>query len=108
MPNVEQARQGDIFFEVVETMPDSVKPKSDAILAHGEVTGHAHRVSNNLDNVDMFVDVDGQIYMKSKSNESIVITHEEHGAITLDPNTLYCVSRQREYDPVEQERIVAD
>ncbi len=43
-----QARQGDVFIERVETLPESVKPKAPdrgrVVLAYGEVTGHYHEV----------------------------------------------------------------
>ena len=43
-----QAHQGDVYIRAVKSIPASkaVDTKGDVILAHGEVTGHAHRIKN--------------------------------------------------------------
>jgi hypothetical protein len=53
---MKQFRQGDIFFQEVSKLPKNLLKKKDPIIAHGEVTGHSHRVSEdvNFDNVDMY------------------------------------------------------
>lgn len=104
-----QQRQGDLFFCESTIDSSKLKKKNDAILAHGEVTGHAHRVcSPDLSEVDMFVDDQGHIYLRS--DKDIVISHDEHGTITLPGGKEYCMTRQREYDAIsaEKERKVAD
>lgn len=104
-----QARQGDIFFKKVESPPKKGKKQLTNILAYGEVTGHTHKVvSPSISKCDSVVDENGDIYIKSKTE--IVVDHDEHGTITLEPNVWFCISRQREYDPLaaEKERQVAD
>ena len=110
MKNV-QARQGDIFFEVV-SKPDvsKMKRKTDDTLAYGEVTGHSHRVmSPPMSECDSYVDEKGDIYIMSKT-DTIVVGHDEHDQITMPPNNWICVTRQREYDPLSaaRERKVLD
>jgi hypothetical protein len=42
-------------------------------------------------------------------NEDIKVWHDEHNVITLPSNEWICVSRQKEYDPLEKaRRVVAD
>ena len=103
-----QARQGDIWFER-SSIPATAKQKkvdSKIVLAYGEATGHAHVVTN-FDEVDMFVDANGDIFLSSQ--KPITIEHNKHGTIVLDPGE-YNVTRQREYDAyaVSQERQVVD
>jgi len=105
-----QVRQGDILFEAVNNVPKGLKKLQTNVLAYGEVTGHAHKiVSPSTDQLDMFSDENGDIYVMSKGGE-VTVDHEEHGAITLPENTWLCVSRQREFDPLaaDKERRVAD
>ena len=106
-----QARQGDIFFKVVDQLPQRrMKKKSDNILAYGEVTGHSHQViSPAISEMEMQVDTNGDIYVLSE-HEDIKIGHDEHSVITLPKGKWICISRQKEYDPlaVEKERKVAD
>jgi len=107
---IKQARQGDLLFCEISDIPKSLPLKKDPILAYGEVTGHAHRVvAPNFDNVDMFVDTNGDILMYS-ATEDIVIDHEEHGKITLPAKKIYRMTRQREYDAAVEDlqRRVAD
>lgn len=106
-----QQRQGDIFFEKVSQKPTSknLKKKQDSVIAYGEVTGHAHRISSpSLADREQVVDENGDIYVYS-ATAPIEIEHEEHGAISLEAGSWWCVTRQREYDPQEaHERYVAD
>jgi len=111
MPNKKQARQGDVFFEVVTSLPkkDQLKRKNDPILAYGEVTGHSHKImSPPMSEVESYVDKSGDIFVKS--DQPITVGHDEHDTITLDPGQLYCITIQREYDPAaaEKERRVSD
>lgn len=107
MEKTGQYRQGDIFIQRVETIPFSeLQKKNDNVIAYGEVTGHSHRVSN-FNDVEMFTDKNGDLFVRS--DKEINIWHDEHSQIDLPPGE-YCISRQREYDPIaaERERRVAD
>ena len=105
-----QARQGDIFFQTVGNLPEKLKPHQNSILAYGEVTGHSHKiVSPSISEMESFVDESGDIYVRSMHCE-ITVGHDEHNTITLPQGEWICVSRQREYDPVaeDRQRKVAD
>lgn len=98
-----QCRQGDLLFTAAKCQSTHLTPRSDPILAHGEVTGHVHIIAEpSLDEIDMFVDEDGNIWMHS--DKEIVIEHDEHDPIRLPPGPEYCMTRQREYDPIKQDR----
>lgn len=105
-----QARQGDIFFEVVKGKPKGAKKHTSNILAYGEVTGHSHKImSPSISEMESYVDERGDIYVLSP-NKEIRITHDEHADIVLPMGEWICVSRQREYDPLaaDKERRVFD
>lgn len=105
-PKPFQARQGDLFFQEITELPKTkLTPKKDAVLAHGEATGHCHKVTD-LSKVEMFVDEEGHIFLQP--SQDTVIEHNEHGPITLAAGKSYCMTRQREFDPVEEQRRVAD
>jgi len=104
-----QARQGDVFFEMVKNLPKEARKSNSIgqiILAYGEATGHKHVVTNWKD-VDSFGDAQGNIYVSSETE--IVVEHDEHGKVVLDPG-IYKVGRQREYDAqaANEERRVID
>jgi len=108
-----QARQGDIFFEVVSSPPESAlnskKRHGTQVLAYGEVTGHTHAIDTPpISKCETLVDENGDIYVKSP--EEIVVSHDEHGTIMMPANEWICITHQREYDPLaaEKERRVAD
>lgn len=92
-------RQGDIFISAIASLPREAadRPLPHRVLAHGEVTGHSHRVA---DPAALFAG-DGCFYLEIFADQSRVV-HDEHGTITLDRG-FYRVWRQREYTP---ERIV--
>ena len=88
-------RHGDVLIIAHEgAIPVKVKREVEAILAHGEVTGHAHRVTAGA---HMFVEVDGQKWL-DVFNDEATVTHEEHHSITL-PRGRYRIVQQVEYSP---------
>lgn len=101
----QQARQGDVLL-VEAVKPDGkgkmIRAKGKRkVLAHGEVTGHAHALPATAP----VMELDGVVWVLPEVETPL--THEEHGTITLTPDTVFIVGRQVEYDP-EAERLVAD
>src|SRR5262245_28856985 len=98
-------RQGDVLLELVEDEGQKGTPiareNGRLILAHGEVTGHAHAVTT--EEAELF-SADDQTFLRMIERGELA--HEEHGTIQLDRG-LYRVTRQREYSP-EEIRNVAD
>lgn len=93
-------RQGDVLLVKVETLPNnSVEnaDKGDIILAHGEVTGHAHRIKTPVSKVKLW-DAGAERFLQVI--EKVALTHEEHSAINIDPG-IYRVAIQTEYTPEE-------
>ena len=102
-----------------------LRERGRVILAHGEVTGHAHRVTEigvNVPAAQFFEEPDGTRILLVDSPCQLV--HDEHGTITLDPAVptqvrqgdvflepvgigAWKVTRQREYFP-EKIRPVVD
>jgi hypothetical protein len=99
-----QARQGDIFFRSISKLPEkaNLNKKTDAILAYGEVTGHSHSVTTPISDCESYVDENGDIYIRS--DKEMNVGHDEHNTIILPANEWICVTRQREYSPLEAER----
>ena len=101
-------RQGDVLITRCGSIPATAKPcapreRGGYVLAEGEATGHAHAVAD--DEVDLFEDTDGTLYMRVKSNvDEATVTHQEHGHLTL-PRDTYKVTRQREYTPEAVRRV---
>lgn len=93
-----QVRQGDVLIEETTTrVPEKATPRARengrVVLAHGEVTGHAHAVADA--GVELY-DV-GDLALLEVDHLSEV-RHDEHGAVTLTPTT-HEVIRQSEYTP---------
>ena len=100
-----QARHGDVYLVKVEELPKNARAQptpepGQAILAYGEVTGHAHRIKDPtaklwLDGTNTYLTVD----------QVAQLTHEEHHTIILEPG-VYQVIHQVEYLPAEYRRVV--
>lgn len=128
-----QVRQGDVYIKRIPAIPANMEeiPREHGrvILAHGEVTGHAHAISEahvrhfrdtRLErNAERRASGDAATYrLRAGGPASLAFTylevmdnpatlrHEEHGPITLPPGC-YEVRRQREYTPAGM-RNVAD
>lgn len=103
------ARQGDVLIIAVNKIPTNAKPvareNGRLILAHGEITGHAH-VVDAPDAVFLATDLDEMADRFLKIESECQVVHDEHAPINLVPG-LYRVRRQREYSPAKI-RNVAD
>lgn len=116
-----QARQGDVIIERIAQLPPNAKEEKVSgriILAHGEVTGHAHAIAipqkgkrpARLFRVPGEPETIGYLEIAEALNalaeQDTVVKHDEHDPIPLAPG-VYRFRRQREYAP-EAPRIVAD
>lgn len=112
MTNRKPIRQGDVMLIPVSRIPKNTKPVAREggrlILAHGEITGHAHAITDERAELvtgeqaaeleAMFLLVDGP--------DPVALVHEEHGTIMVPPGK-HQVRRLREYAP-DQNRQVQD
>ena len=108
-----QFRQGDVFVQKIDNLPpDLVKAKESkerVVLQYGEVTGHAHAI-HNTKGVQALLERGAETTLVRgmeagrkgflKVLEQSNLTHEEHGAIVLEPGN-YQITRQRQYTPQE-------
>ena len=102
-------RQGDVLIIPVKLIPKSVEPvereSGRVVLAHGEVTGHAHAIKDKR--AALFRDPKlAAIFMHISGDEAVALEHDEHSTIAIPPGN-YQVVRQVEYSP-EAIRNVAD
>lgn len=108
-------RQGDVLIERISSLPRSLKPiareNGKVVLAHGEVTGHAHAIADpHVAHFDAPAErtndgLAGVTYLEVREAVA-ALKHEEHSTIPLEPG-IYRITRQREYSP-EALRNVAD
>ena len=114
-PITKCARQGDVLLlRRDDTIPANAaelpREQGDVILAHGEVTGHAHRIS---DPGVCLLRAEGVAFDLLRVSEGVIakLTHEEHATITVGPG-VYERRLQREYqwnaEAAEMSRAVAD
>ncbi len=102
-------RQGDVLIIPVAKLPNGLEPvkreSGRVILAHGEVTGHAHAIKDKR--AALFRDPKlAAIFMHVSGDAPVALEHDEHSTIEVPPGD-YQVIRQREYSP-EEIRNVAD
>ena len=77
-------RQGDVLLVETVAVPAEAKdmtPDDRIVLAHGEVTGHAHAIVRTKEPARYF-DSDAERFLRVL--EKTVLTHEEHSAVILD------------------------
>lgn len=89
------ARQGDILVVEVREIPRGAREvkrePGGIVLAHGEASGHAHRIRSAK--AALYEHADGRFL---RIDAPVDLTHEEHGRIHLKAG-VYKVVRQREY-----------
>jgi hypothetical protein len=109
MEQLKMFRQGDVLIVPVRSIPKAVKPVAreggSVILAHGEATGHAHKIKDQR--AALFRDPKLMaVFMHVSGNAPVALEHDEHSTIQIPPGD-YQVIRQREYSP-QAIRNVAD
>ncbi len=104
---MKQIRQGDVLLVATnQAMPKGLTPKKQVILAEGELTGHAHRLTATA---IYEWEVDGQRYVWVEGKGTL--SHEEHdpvAAAVVDPDVTYRVVPQIEWDLSGQWKKVVD
>ena len=97
-----QYRQGDVLIQSIYAMPKQLTPispeKGQLILAHGEVTGHAHAIAGQ--NASLFSTEELGVRFLEVTAAVAALSHDEHSTINI-PHGAYKVTRQREYSPQE-------
>jgi hypothetical protein len=96
-------RHGDVLVSAISELPAGAEKQTHLVLAEGEITGHAHRISER-GAAELF-QFGADTYLRVVAATATLV-HEEHGPIAL-PTGVYRVWRQREYSPREI-RIVRD
>jgi hypothetical protein len=104
--NVKAYRQGDVSILTAVKIPRAAqRVTGESILARGEVTGHAHRITEGK--VLLYQFAAGLMYLRVLS-EFAKLSHEEHEEIIL-PRGDYEVRHQKEFDWLsEEKRYVRD
>jgi len=97
-------RQGDVYLAIVDKLPKGatkvVLPKGRIVLAYGEVTGHAHAIYEDTDQVQMWAE--GKVkYLEVMA--TVMLKHEEHSEAKLIPG-IYKLPMQMEYTPQALQR----
>lgn len=109
MIKIDQIRQGDVLLVPVDQAPpQGLSPLREAILALGEMTGHAHRLAGTV--LD-WTEEDGRRYVRVLGDRPGELSHEDHDpmpAAVVAPEQTYCVVAQREWNLSEQWRKVQD
>lgn len=94
-------QQGDVLIFRTDGLPKGLKPRQTRggqhILAEGEVTGHYHGI--DCGDACLMEDESGNLWMEVK--EKAVVTHQEHGHMSVEPGT-YRIGQVVEYDPFEE------
>jgi hypothetical protein len=93
-------RQGDVLLTSASPVENSLGAKqSHLVLAHGEVTGHKHQIT---DGQAELYERKGTLFLQVFS-ETATLSHEEHKAIQI-PCGVWMVRIQREYTPEPDKR----
>ena len=92
-------RHGDVILYKLASAKNDKKGvvSKETILEHGEVTGHAHRLSGEIEILEERKEQKEMIF---NVLDRAVLTHEEHNRIVLERGTYLKVS-QVEYNPFE-------
>ena len=105
-------RQGDILFKPLAADRDiadgatRLAEVAGKVIAKGEVTGHAHRISEGAATIVEERRTWGTVSQPTgtrylRVHETATVAHEEHKPVTLLPG-LYEIMQAREYDYVRE------
>jgi len=88
-------RHGDVLVMAVPEIPAHAKRRNHLVLAHGEMSGHSHRIAER--GAAEVYELTGETYLRVLSQPATLV-HDEHAAIPLPVGT-YRFWKQREYTP---------
>jgi hypothetical protein len=103
--------QGDVALRRIENMPINLTEDRKGVVALGEISGHAHKVSGKA---QLFKDSEGRMFV-TVGDEGATLDHVKLDTLTKadhDPLTLkkgcYEVILQNEYNPYSEawERVL--
>ncbi len=98
-------RQGDVLIVKIKELPGNLKPVDRdggrAILAYGEVTGHAHAIKD--EGAELFTAANDNMYLRVV--EECFVTHEEHTKVHLPPG-VYKVIKQMQWDSGQVRKVL--
>ena len=104
-----QIRQGDVLLVPVDTAPPADAARtSEVILALGEITGHAHRLSGAA---VLEWQKGGNRFVRVLGSEPGALSHEDHDPVparVVASEQTYRVIQQREWSLAGQWQQVAD
>src|ERR1700730_12486444 len=100
-------RQGDIYFVKLDEEINSADatPVKSGIIAKGETTGHAHRVSQSSMAAGALLSLLGRSMVLRSPEAGTTIVPAEHGVIEL-PAGSYAVVPQQEFDGLRWRQVV--
>jgi hypothetical protein len=100
-------RQGDIYFVKLDEEINSANgvPVKSGIIAKGETTGHAHRVSPSSIAAGALLSLVGRSMFLRSPQTGTTIVHDEHGPIQL-PAGSYAVVPQQEFDGLRWRQVL--
>jgi hypothetical protein len=100
-------RQGDIYFVKLDEQIDVEKglAMKNGIIAKGETTGHAHRVSQSSMAAGALLILGSRSMYLRSPDAGTTIVHDEHGPIEL-PAGSYAVVPQQEFDGLRWRQVV--
>ena len=101
-------RQGDIYFVKLDQNGtgdlSGAKPVKDSVIARGETTGHAHRVSPASIAAGALLCLLQEAMFLQAPEAGAVIVHDEHGPVDL-PEGVYAVVHQQEFDGLRMRQV---
>lgn len=99
-----QARHGDVLIVRADALPEGATRRKlgtrGAVLAEGEVTGHAHVLTGPA--LELW-ELGNRLF--ASLPEGGQVSHEEHGVIEVPPG-IYESLRQRVYSPEEVRNVL--
>ena len=98
-------RHGDVLLQSVPQQDAEFKPAKQITLALGEVTGHSHVVTPDLDNVTIAIAETAEGTFLRVAGGTATLRHQEHHAINL-PVGDFRIIIQREYDPFGNRQVM--
>lgn len=94
-------RQGDVLLIPCPAVPDEIATTCNAerpiVIAHGERTGHAHRILARQADAAEFC-MTGKNVCFLRAHDEVELVHEEHGTLAIPPGT-YEVRHQHRVHP---------